>query len=829
MNKCVLSIKSLFISSIFIVNLLICVSALAQSSSSSVHLTEEERQWIVEHPVITVTNQEDWPPFDFVRNGRAEGFSVDYLRLIAEKTGLTFEFVNGLSWAELLALVENGQIDLTHSVVASAEREEYLSFTRPYVDLPVVWLGRPDDGQVRTLDDLTGKRIGVIKGFYHSDIIQEQYPHLSFVERSSTEEALISISAGEIDLYPSTLPIANYLIAQNFISGVEVVGRRVLPEFQEEIQFQLATRKDWPEFIDILEKGMAAISDEEFARLSSRWLARYEPEYGIELTLEEREWIEENPIVRVASDPTFLPLEALGPNNELSGITGGYLQNISEKLGIKFIWAGSRDFPEALEKIDNKEADLLSAIVPTNQRRNFLIFTGGIMNFSNMIFTRENDEIFTNLTSLSGRKVVQLRGFTLTGMIKNDYPDIEVVEVESIADALRTVLTGNADAYVGDVTTTTYVMSVESLTGIRVTGDTEYRTNPAMGVRSDLPILGSIMQKAIQSVTVNERAQITSDWLSLTIENAPNYVLIWRILGIGAVVFSIGVIWVVSLKREVRRREVLEQQLVNSQKQTELALANAEKAQNIAEAANHAKSAFLANMSHEVRTPLNAIIGFSEVMASGLYGEIQQEKYREYIKDIKGSSEHLAVVINDILDLSKIEAGKWHLQESEFYLDSCIEDALRMLASEVKEKKLKLSFSNHAQNLKIKGDENCIKRIVINLLSNAVKYTNKGGNIVCELSLDENNAVVVSVTDSGIGIPSDRLDKVLNPFEQINEDSQINEVGTGLGLPIVTQLVELHGGRFLLESKINEGTIASFVLPAGRVIEYCTNGKETAL
>lgn len=823
MNRHFVCVKSFLLCNIIIAFLLGFTFAYAQNLDRTVQLTPEERQWIAEHPVIKVTNQEDWPPFDFVQDGRAEGFSVDYLRLVAQKTGLTFEFINGVSWFELITALESSEIDMTHSVVSTPRRQNFLNFTRAYIDLPVVWLGRPAEGLIRTASDLVGKRIGVIDGFYHSETIKTQYPELKFVETPSVEEALISISTGEIDLYPSTLPIANYLIRQNFISGVGVVGRRALPEFQEEVQFHLAARNDWPELIDILEKGMASISDEEFGKLSSRWLSRYEPRSDINLTAEEREWIENNPVVRVASDPTFIPMETLGPNNELSGITGGYLKNISEKLGIEFVWAGSRNFEEALEKINNHEADMLTAIVPTNERRNYLTFTGGIMDFSNMIFTRENDKIFTNMASLEGHKVVQLKGFTLTGMIKNDYPEIEIIEVDSISEAIRMVLTGNVDAYVADVTTTSYIMSIEGLTGLRVTGDTEYSTNPSMAVRSDLPVLASIMQKAIQSVSAAERAKIRSEWLSLTIESSPNYELIVRILLIGGVIFSFGLIWVIILKKEVRRREVLEQKLVNSEKQIKLALAKAEKAQDIAEAANKAKSAFLANMSHEVRTPLNAIIGFSEVMSSGLFGEIQQEKYREYIKDIRGSGEHLSVVINDILDLSKIEAGKWHLQESDFFLDKCIEGTLRMFDSEVREKELTLSFCNKTPGIKVRGDENCIKRIVINLLSNAVKYTNKGGEIVCELSLGIDNQILVSVKDNGIGIPSDRLDKVLNPFEQINEDLQVNEIGTGLGLPIVKQLVDLHGGSFSLKSKMHEGTIATFILPSERYLKTTTS------
>ena len=236
-----------------------------------------------------------------------------------------------------------------------------------------------------------------------------------------------------------------------------------------------------------------------------------------------------------------------------------------------------------------------------------------------------------------------------------------------------------------------------------------------------------------------------------------------------------------------------------------------------AEAANDAKSNFLANMSHEIRTPLNAIMGFSDAMLSGLGGKITNTKHLEYLQDIKNSGEHLATVIKDILDLSKIESGKWVLQEHSFMLDHCVEDALKIVETHAQSKNIEIALDIN-QSIKIFGDDHAIRRVIINLLSNAIKFTGEAGHVKCSVSQDKKGDVCLAIADDGIGIPEDRIEAVLNPFEQSNNDYQLNEEGTGLGLPIVKHLIELHGGTFKLRSTFGAGTTASIYLPSNRLV-----------
>jgi two-component system, cell cycle sensor histidine kinase PleC len=265
------------------------------------------------------------------------------------------------------------------------------------------------------------------------------------------------------------------------------------------------------------------------------------------------------------------------------------------------------------------------------------------------------------------------------------------------------------------------------------------------------------------------------------------------------------------LKRHETRLVESEQRLLatvndlrQSQQKLELqAQQLAEFAQSAAEA-NQAKSKFLANMSHELRTPLNAIIGFSEIMESGMFGALGASKYHEYCRDIHRSGLYLLDVINDVLDMSKIEAGRIKLDLEEIELDRELADALRVISGRANEKRLKLT-SMIAPHIRFQADRRAFKQIALNLLSNAVKFTPEKGRITLRGRISR-GAVVIGIQDSGIGIARDALQKLGRPFEQVESQLTKTHHGSGLGLAIAKSLVELHGGEMRIRSALGQGT-----------------------
>lgn len=251
----------------------------------------------------------------------------------------------------------------------------------------------------------------------------------------------------------------------------------------------------------------------------------------------------------------------------------------------------------------------------------------------------------------------------------------------------------------------------------------------------------------------------------------------------------------------------------------ETAKSMSDEARRRAEEANLAKSRFLASMSHELRTPLNAILGFSEVMSNEVLGPIENDSYREYVQDIHQSGKHLLELINEILDLSRIEAGRYQINEEPISLELIADECCHMMELKARGKDISIHSKIEPNMPKLLADERSVRQIVLNILSNALKFTPRGGQVTLSVGWTAGGGQYVKVRDNGPGIAEDEIPVVLAAFGQGSIAIKSAEQGTGLGLPIVQALLEMHGGGFDLKSKLRQGTEAIATFPRERVLE----------
>jgi len=260
-----------------------------------------------------------------------------------------------------------------------------------------------------------------------------------------------------------------------------------------------------------------------------------------------------------------------------------------------------------------------------------------------------------------------------------------------------------------------------------------------------------------------------------------------------------------ALEREIKERRRAESELRT--------------AKDEAEVASRAKSEFLAMVSHELRTPLNAVIGFSEMLVFEMFGPIGDDRYKGYAEDIRSSGLHLLGLINNILDLSKVEANKFQLNEQDIVLSDLVADALHLVEAKAEDSGIGLRTEIDDSLPVLFADERALKQIILNLLSNSIKFTPRKGVVTVSASYERGRGLTVNISDTGIGISEQDLQTILKPFIQVDSSLARKYEGTGLGLPLTKSLVELHGGVLEIESEIGKGTTARIVFPPERAID----------
>lgn len=663
-------------------------------------------------------------------------------------------------------------------------------------------------------------------------------------------------------------------------------------------------------------------------------MARSQP--LVELTQEERDYLDRLGPVLMCVDPDWEPYEKLAQNGVYSGIAADLIGLISQRIGVSIDVVPTTSWSNSIARVMAGDADVLAFLNRTDDRAKWLLFTEPYFTDPNVFITREDHDFISDPARLNNETVVLPKGTGVEEVIRRNYPDLGILLVDTEAEAFSIVSIKKAHMTVRSLAVAAYTIRKEGYFNLKVAGELSLYTNHfRMGVVKSQPMLRDILDKGVSTITPRDVQEAFNRHVSITVQSAVNYGLLVRVSLAFFVLFTLGLFFHLKLRRlnrdlgerqrelealgdrlkrqgdhlrlvidtvphyifardrdgrmllcnrsaadalrldqdDIIGKKVLDyrapkedvefyfkadrqvidsaQPLVIPQERivrkdgsigwfqvikipyinpdwgvsavlgvaTDITDLLRSKAQ--AEAASEAKSSFLANMSHEIRTPMNGVIGMADLLLTTSLDEEQ----RRYAMTVKNSASALLTLLNDILDISKIEAGKLELEDVDFRLGELLDEMCPLFELSANAKGISFSVDmDRSVPPVVKGDPSRTRQILANLLSNGIKFTAKGSvSLVVSVKDGQSDPPRISflVKDSGIGIPQDKMDRLFKTFSQVDSSTNRRYGGSGLGLAISRELVEMMGGTISVESVEGRGTAFNVEIPMALGIEPC--------
>jgi len=532
-------------------------------------LTTHEIDFLGEHPVIRVHNEMDWPPFNYYEDNKPKGLSIDYMKLLAQKIGIEVEFISGHSWNEYLEMLKRKELDIILNVIRTKDRLKYTLFTNPYISNPNIIVSQIKD-KIESMQDLDGKTVSFPKGFFYEEVLTNNYPQIKRFPVKSTLDSLEAVSSRKADAAIGENAVINYLINKHHLADLAVSGEVTIGS-PDLANLRLGIRKDWKLLHSVLNKAMKKITDQEMIQLRQKWLSTgVLSSTKLSLTLDEQNWLVHHQVMRLGDDFSWPPFSFVDSEGRYAGVSSGYVDLVSERLGIQMIPKIGMSWSQALDKIKNRQIDILPALAKTPEREKFINFTEPYVTYPIVITTRKDYLSISSLSDLAGARVGVVENYVTQDILAQNHPDVKMVAFNSLAEGLRTLNEKKIDAFIDILPTITWEIDQSKLENLKIAAPTDHKIELAMGVRKDWPEFIPILEKVIETISKEEQAAIENAWISINLEFGWKLrdILIYAVpIGLtGALILIFVIVWNRRLGSEISERKRIETALNESHK-----------------------------------------------------------------------------------------------------------------------------------------------------------------------------------------------------------------------------------------------------------------------
>ena len=757
--------------------------------------------------IIRVGSFED--TFNYVdKNGVRQGYGYELMQALAGYTGWKFEYVK-CDWSNCFDKLENGEIDIMGDISYTDERAQKMLFPEEpmaeekyilYADLSNLDIGTSD------FKFMDGKRVGVLMDTEPEIMLTEWENkngiHTEHINVNNDDDVEKKLANHEIDCFVS---LEESLWSEQGIASVTTIGK-------SDIYF--AINKERSDIKEELDYAMRQLEQDSPFFKADLYKKYFTLDYNQSLTGEEKSWLEEHGSIRIGflnNDPAIFSMDE--ETGKLNGMLAEYISYAKDCLGnqrLKFGIQEYDDYSEMLQALQDREIDMIFYVGrnPDLAEKNGYTLTNTAWTYSLMAVTDEKyfneNEAYTVAVAKEHEALKQHIAFS--------YPQWKLIDCDSLADATDMVLHQKADCFLMGTSQALKYNNNRDFKSIPLTKTME----ACFAVRSGEGTLLSILNKTLKTMP--------SDMLTSTLAIYDSTVdkvtfcdfvkdnMLAFFATAGFFVLSIIAVILVFL-RKARKAEAAAKLAANDTQKLNDKL---EIALKKAEDASLAKTRFLNNMSHDIRTPMNVILGYAQLMEDELKGKDMSET-SEHLEKLKQSGNLLLSIINNVLDMAKIESGKMEINENYGRIGAIRQSLFEIFEDEAKKKNLALHYTINVEHEHILTDTTKVKEIFVNILGNAIKYTPPGGSVMVnldELPCDEHGYMMVRtrISDTGIGMSEEYLTEIFEAFTREQNTTKSKIAGTGLGMSIVKKYVDLLGGTIEVESELGKGSTFTVTL-----------------
>ncbi len=535
-----------------------CAGADDANATLRIALSPQEKAWIEVHPSIKIGVEKNWIPFEYYdAAGRYSGIVARVVSLVAQYTGLNFEPVTG-PWPEIMRRFKKGEISMLPAVYYDKKREAYGIYTRPYYIVRNFIFVTADNHEIHDFADLRGKTVALPRGWTLNIKIRRDYPDITILETDDLLGALIAVINKRADATIASQTAEYYLSQQNTLGGLKGIVQTAL----KDLELSMLVDRRQPVLQGIVQKALDAVLQHDMIKIRQEFsaapLSSRTP--VCRLTSRQRKWLRDHPGLRFTGDPNWLPYEAFKKDGKYIGIVAEHLKLIESRLNIKFRIIPSTSWEESVKMARRREVDVLSETTDS-PLASFLLFTDAYLRNPIVIVMDSHQSYVESLGDIADRRMAVIKEYGYLKKIFSKYPEIDYVEVENIQDGLTAVSTGKADALLCTMAMGAYAISQMGLNNVKIVGKTEFYTELGFGIRKDYAPLVDIMNRAIKSITPEEHQSILKKWIKQKYVEKTDYTLIWQVVFVALLILAGTVFWNARLKREIRRRIMLEGEL----------------------------------------------------------------------------------------------------------------------------------------------------------------------------------------------------------------------------------------------------------------------------